>query len=65
MWEGFRNGELSPISAAGYAIVVVALSLCAHQALTNDDYKTAKLYLIGQRLMFLGLIVYITGKNLH
>jgi Na+/H+ antiporter NhaD/arsenite permease-like protein len=64
-WEGFRNGKLSLVTSAGAFIMIVALSLNAHQALTNDDYKTAKPYRIGKRMFFVGLVISIVGDRLH
>ncbi len=35
----------------------------AHQALTNDDYKTFKATLIGQRFLFLGVLLFVIGGH--
>ena len=64
-WQGFRNDELSSVTLAGAFIMIIALSLNAHQALTNDDYKTAKLYRVGKRLFFVGLVISIVGDRLR
>jgi hypothetical protein len=61
-WEGFRAHEISPLRFAGGAITILAMVLRAHQALTNDAYRTAKETLIARRLLLpLGLILYILG----
>jgi hypothetical protein len=64
-WEAFRTHESSTVTIAGATIMIVALALEAHQALTNDDYKTSKPTRIG-RLMFLaGLVISILGDHLN
>lgn len=63
-WDKFRNGELSSVTLAGAFIMIIALSMEAHQALTNDDYKTSKPYRIGKLLAFVGFLIAIVGERL-
>jgi len=62
-WESFRAHEITRVSFAGAAIMIVALVLRAHQALTNDDYNKAKETLISRRLLMpLGIFLFIIGR---
>ena len=63
-WESFRAHEVSPVSFAGGLICLFAVVLIAHQALTNDDARTAKETLVARRfLMPLGIIIIIIGNH--
>ena len=64
-WEGFRAHEMSTVSSVGAALLVLGTVLLAHQAFTNDDYKTAKETLIARRVLLpLGVILFIVGRHL-
>lgn len=64
-WKGFTTHEMSTVSSVGAAFVVLATVLLAHQALTNDDYKTAKETLIARRVLLpLGVILFVIGRHL-
>jgi hypothetical protein len=62
-WQSFRAHEITPVSSAGAAIMILGAVLRAHQALTNNDYRTAKETLISRRvLMPLGIFLFIIGR---
>jgi hypothetical protein len=64
-WDGFRAHEIPPVKLAGGLIILLSMALIAHQALTNDSYRTAKATLIAQRLLMpLGVILFILGSHL-
>ena len=60
-WDAFRSHEINNLRFSGAVIMILSLAVMAHQALTNDDYKTAKATLIGQRFMFLGVLLFVIG----
>ena len=60
-WNAFRAQEINNLRFSGAVIMILALAVMAHQALTNDDYRTSKATLIGQRFMFFGVILFVIG----
>jgi hypothetical protein len=62
-WEAFRDHEASTVTIAGTIIMIVGLSLQAHEALTNDDYKTSKGDRIGRLMLLVGLAISIVGDH--
>jgi Na+/H+ antiporter NhaD/arsenite permease-like protein len=63
-WESFWAHEISRVSLAGAAIMILGAVLRAHQALTNNDYRTAKETIIARRyLLPLGIFIYIVGRQ--
>lgn len=62
-WQAFLTGE-RPVKTAGMAITIVAAAIIAHQALTNDDYKTSRATRVGNLLLLLGVIVFIVGDRI-
>jgi len=65
IWDAFLNHEMPPVKLAGAVITLFSGLLLAYQALTNDDYKTAKPTLIARRLLMpLGLILFVIGSHL-
>jgi hypothetical protein len=65
MWEAFTAHEISPLRLAGGGILIVGLALTAHQALTNDDYRTSNATRIGRVLIFLGVTVSVVAAGLN
>ena len=61
-WESFRAHEIGTVRFAGGVISILALALRAHEALTNDGYRTSKGTFIARRvIMPLGIIIYLLG----
>jgi hypothetical protein len=59
-WNAFRNHEIGAVKFTGGVISLMSIVLIAYEALTNDDYKTAKATLVARRLLMplgLGLII--------
>ncbi len=64
VWQAFRAHEISFVSFAGGAISILATVLIAHQALTNEGYRTSKGTFIARRVLLpLGILVYIVGHG--
>jgi len=65
MWEAFRNHEIGPVRVTGDAMILISGVLIAYEALTNNDYKTAKATLVARRLLLpLGIALAIIGGHL-
>lgn len=62
-WDAFRTHEINALKFSGAVIMILSLVLMAHQALTNNDYKTSKATLIGQRFLFLGVALFVIGGH--
>jgi hypothetical protein len=60
-WDAFRSHEITTVKFVGMVIMVMALALRAHEALTNDEYKTSRATLIARRSFHLGVIVFLLG----
>jgi hypothetical protein len=60
-WAAFRNQEINNLRFSGAVIMILSLAVMAQEALTNDDYKTSKATIIGQRFMFLGVALFVIG----
>jgi hypothetical protein len=63
-WDGFRSGEIYNVRFAGSVIMILSLAVMAHDALTNDDYKTSKPTRIGQRFLFFGVALFVVGGRM-
>jgi hypothetical protein len=65
VWEAFRNHEIGVVRLTGDVMVLVSGVLIAYEALTNNDYRTAKATLVARRLLLpLGLALAIIGGHL-
>ena len=60
-WDAFRTHEINRLRFSGAVIMILSLAVMAQQAFTSDDYKTSKATLIGQRFMFLGVVLFVIG----
>ena len=64
-WEAFRNHEIGVVRFTGDMMVLISMVLIAYEALTNNDYRTAKATLIARRLLLpLGAALAIIGGHL-
>jgi TRAP-type C4-dicarboxylate transport system permease large subunit len=65
-WEAFRNHEIGAVRFTGGVILLISGALIAYEALTDDNYKTAKATLIARRLLLpLALALIIIGGFYH
>ena len=65
-WEAFRNHEIGAVKSTGAVMVLISGVLIAYEALTNNDYRTAKATLVARRLLLpLGLALVIIGGHYH
>jgi hypothetical protein len=65
IWEAFRNHEIGTVRFTGDVMVLISGVLIAYEALTNNDYRTAKATLVARRLLLpLGLALAIIGGRL-
>lgn len=64
-WNAFRNHEIGPVRLTGDVMVLISMVMIAYEALTNNDYRTAKATLVARRLLLpLGLALAIIGGHL-
>jgi hypothetical protein len=64
-WDAWRDHRMGPVKLAGSVILLISIVLIAYEALTNDDYKTARVTIIARRLLLpLGGILFIIGSHL-
>ena len=64
-WEAFRNHEIGTVRFTGDVMVLISMVMIAYEALTNNDYRTAKATLVARRLLLpLGLALAIIGGRL-
>jgi hypothetical protein len=64
-WNAWRNHEIGRVKLAGSVIVLISTVLIAYEALTNNDYMTAKTTLVARRVLLpLGLALAIIGSQL-
>ena len=65
-WEAFRNHEIGAVKLTGAVILLISGGLIAYEALTDNDYKTAKATLIARRILLpLGGALIIIGGHYH
>jgi hypothetical protein len=61
LWEAFRDGErLGKI--AGGVVMLLANALTAHDALTNDGYRTSRIGRGARLTFFVGLAGYLVSS---
>ena len=58
LWGAFQQGE-RPGKLVGGVVMLVASALTAHDALTNDAYRTSRISRVTKVMFLVGLIVYI------
>jgi len=64
-WEAFRNHEIGALRFTGGVTLLISGALIAYEALTDNNYKTAKATLVARRLLLpLGLALIIIGGHL-
>jgi hypothetical protein len=64
VWEAFRNHEIGVLRLTGDVLVLISGTLIAYEALTNNDYRTAKATLVARRLLLpLGLALALIGGH--
>jgi undecaprenyl pyrophosphate phosphatase UppP len=63
VWESFRANELPPAKLIGSLLMIGGLALTAHEALTNDDYKTSKATSIARTVFFIGLAISLVARQ--
>jgi hypothetical protein len=63
-WDAFRKHEIGAVKLTGLVILLISMVMIAYQALTDNNYKTAKTTLIARRLLLpLGLALIIIGAT--
>jgi TRAP-type C4-dicarboxylate transport system permease large subunit len=63
-WQAFRNHELGAVRLTGGVMILISMVMIAYEALTNNDYRTAKATVLARRLLIpLGLALAIIGGH--
>lgn len=63
-WESFTEHEISTLRLIGAFVMIVGLALTAHQALTNDGYRTSRSTRIGHLLILGGVAVSVVATTI-
>ena len=58
LWQAFREGERHG-KIAGGVVMLAASVLTAHDALTNDAYRTSRIHRVSKVMFFIGLVVFV------
>jgi undecaprenyl pyrophosphate phosphatase UppP len=64
-WEAFTSHQISEVRLAGSIVMIGGLCVIAHQALTNDDYRTSKATRVANYIFFVGLVTSLAGAHLN
>ncbi len=60
LWQSYSGGE-SRTKIVGGIVILLASAMSAHQALTNDEYRTSNLTRVSKVLLLLGIVIFVVG----